>query len=195
MLPSPSFFGPKSITSFDHSHTYLLSRTVQLSIWIPTCVSLRKKGACCEKLETGNTTNKYSLHPKSKSSLFGILGYEYDLIVIGGGSGGLACAKEAADLGKKVALLDYVVPTPQGTQWGLGGTCVNVGCIPKKLMHYASLLGESFSDARSMGWNLPHDAEKAGGMDWEKLVDSVQVRRSMDDHLKHFISGYISVKI
>ena len=44
--------------------------------------------------------------------------YDYDLIVIGGGSGGLAASKEAAALGKKVALLDFVVPTPQGTSWG-----------------------------------------------------------------------------
>lgn len=43
---------------------------------------------------------------------------EYDLFVIGGGSGGLAAAKEAAALGKSVALCDYVVPTPQGTTWG-----------------------------------------------------------------------------
>ena len=55
--------------------------------------------------------------------------------VVGGGSGGLAAAKEAANLGKKVALCDYVQPSPIGTTWGLGGTCVNVGCIPKKLMH------------------------------------------------------------
>jgi hypothetical protein len=47
--------------------------------------------------------------------------YEYDLLVIGGGSGGLACAKEAAKLGKKVALLDFVTPSPVGTTWGLGG--------------------------------------------------------------------------
>lgn len=47
--------------------------------------------------------------------------YEYDLVVIGGGSGGLACAKEAAVLGKKVCLLDYVVPSPAGSTWGLGG--------------------------------------------------------------------------
>lgn len=69
--------------------------------------------------------------------------YEYDLVVVGGGSGGLACAKEAAAFGAKVAVLDFVKPSPQGTKWGLGGTCVNVGCIPKKLMHQASLLGEA----------------------------------------------------
>lgn len=63
--------------------------------------------------------------------------------MIGGGSGGLACAKEAASYGKKVVVFDYVVPTPLGTTWGLGGTCVNVGCIPKKLMHQAALLGEA----------------------------------------------------
>ncbi|KAM6121202.1 thioredoxin reductase 3 isoform 2-T2 [Pterocles gutturalis] len=43
--------------------------------------------------------------------------YDYDLIIIGGGSGGLACSKEAASLGKKVMVLDYVVPTPLGTSW------------------------------------------------------------------------------
>ena len=64
-------------------------------------------------------------------------------MVIGGGSGGLAAAKEAVSLGKKVAVLDFVDPSPRGTTWGLGGTCVNVGCIPKKLFHQAALLGES----------------------------------------------------
>lgn len=63
---------------------------------------------------------------------------EYDLIVIGGGTGGLSCAQEAKALGLKVAVFDYVSPSPQGSTWGLGGTCVNVGCIPKKLMHIAA---------------------------------------------------------
>lgn len=48
-------------------------------------------------------------------------GYDYDLLVIGGGSGGLALAKEATKHKKKVALCDYVKPSPQGTAWGLGG--------------------------------------------------------------------------
>jgi thioredoxin reductase (NADPH) len=46
--------------------------------------------------------------------------FDYDLIVIGGGSGGMAAAKEAADLGAKVACLDFVKPSPHGTTWGLG---------------------------------------------------------------------------
>lgn len=61
--------------------------------------------------------------------------FDYDLFVIGGGSGGLAAAKKAKKLGLRVALADFVRPSTQGTTWGLGGTCVNVGCIPKKLMH------------------------------------------------------------
>jgi hypothetical protein len=82
--------------------------------------------------------------------------FDYDLIVIGGGSGGLACSKEAAKLGKKVACLDFVKPSPIGTTWGLGGTCVNVGCIPKKLFHTASIIGESIhQDAKSYGWEVP----------------------------------------
>ena len=65
--------------------------------------------------------------------------YDYDLIVVGGGSGGLAASKEAAKLGLTTACFDYVKPTPVGTTWGLGGTCVNVGCIPKKLMHQVGI--------------------------------------------------------
>lgn len=54
--------------------------------------------------------------------------FDYDLVVIGGGSGGLAASKEAVKQGaSKVAVLDFVKPSPKGSTWGLGGTCVNVG--------------------------------------------------------------------
>ncbi|XP_067634559.1 thioredoxin reductase 1, mitochondrial isoform X2 [Eurosta solidaginis] len=98
--------------------------------------------------------------------------YDYDLVVIGGGSGGLACAKEAVALGARVACLDYVKPSPAGSKWGLGGTCVNVGCIPKKLMHQAAHLGEAVHESIAYGWQIP-EPEKIKP-DWNKLVQAVQ---------------------
>ncbi|KAI5718313.1 hypothetical protein M8J77_019357 [Diaphorina citri] len=98
--------------------------------------------------------------------------YDYDLLVLGGGSGGLAAAKEAAAHGRKVIVLDYVIPSPQGTTWGLGGTCVNVGCIPKKLMHQAALLGEAIKDAVAYGWEIPN--VKSVQHNWANLREAVQ---------------------
>lgn len=97
---------------------------------------------------------------------------QYDLIVVGGGSGGLAAAKEAVSYGKRVAVLDYVSPTPRGTTWGIGGTCVNVGCIPKKLMHQASILGDSLYGAKKFGWSIP-DRDRIE-IDWSTLITAVQ---------------------
>jgi thioredoxin/glutathione reductase (selenoprotein) len=102
--------------------------------------------------------------------------YDYDLVVIGGGSGGLAASKEAARLGKRVALLDYVKPTPIGTSWGLGGTCVNVGCIPKKLMHQAALIGQTIRHSTKFGWATKDSVPLADVLqhNWKTMVDSVQ---------------------
>jgi len=96
--------------------------------------------------------------------------FDYDLIVIGGGSGGLAAAKEASKYKIKVACLDYVQPSPRGSKWGLGGTCVNVGCIPKKLMHQAALIGHALDDARNYGWVFGPDVRH----DWVTMKDAIQ---------------------
>ena len=106
-------------------------------------------------------------------------GYDYDLVVIGGGSGGLATGREAAKLGAKVAILDFVKPSPAGSKWGLGGTCVNVGCIPKKLMHNAALLGEHSHSAADYGWE-----GEAPKHNWSILRQNVQ------DHIKGLNFGY-----
>ena len=108
-------------------------------------------------------------------------GFDYDLVVIGGGSGGMAASKEAADLGAKVACLDFVKPSPQGTTWGLGGTCVNVGCIPKKLFHIGSMLKESIhEDATAFGIKLGDPTTAKEGEtavdvphSWEDLRENV----------------------
>lgn len=95
--------------------------------------------------------------------------YNFDLAVIGGGSGGLACAKEAAKFGAKVCVFDFVQPTPQSTSWGIGGTCLNVGCIPKKLMHTASIYGGLIEESKQYGWDVTKNTHC-----WNTMVSNVQ---------------------
>ena len=82
--------------------------------------------------------------------------YDFDLFVIGGGSGGVRAARMAARRGVRVALAEAAE---------LGGTCVNVGCIPKKLYSYAAGYAEAFEEAHGYGWDLP----TAPSFDWERL--------------------------
>jgi len=108
--------------------------------------------------------------------------YDYDLIVIGGGSGGLAASKEAAKYGARVAVLDYVKPSPHGTKWGLGGTCVNVGCIPKKLMHTAALISDS----------VQQDTKAFGIMGVSRREEGQEQHHSwgvMKDNVQNYIRG------
>ena len=82
---------------------------------------------------------------------------QFDLIVIGGGSGGLAAAKRAAEYGARVVLIE---------SGRLGGTCVNVGCVPKKLMWNAAELAAGLHDAREYGFRLTTE-----GHDWRLLKE------------------------
>src|ERR1700748_737537 len=72
--------------------------------------------------------------------------FDYDLFVIGGGSGGGRAARMAAQAGARVALAE---------EYRMGGTCVIRGCIPKKLLVYASQFSENFLDAPGYGWTIP----------------------------------------
>ncbi len=81
--------------------------------------------------------------------------FDYDLFVIGGGSGGVRAARVAAATGAKVALAE---------EYRMGGTCVIRGCVPKKLMVFASGYSEMFEDARAYGWELTD-----GPFDWSRF--------------------------
>ena len=87
------------------------------------------------------------------------MAYDFDLFVIGGGSGGIATARRAASHGAKVGLAEAD---------RLGGTCVNRGCVPKKLMVYASHFPKYVSESAGYGWDIPQ-----GTFDWHKMITDV----------------------
>lgn len=82
--------------------------------------------------------------------------YQYDLIAIGGGSGGVAAARRAAKHGAKCAVVEFD---------RLGGTCVNRGCVPKKVMWYGAHIAHTLNDAAGYGFDIQQN-----GFDWTKLV-------------------------
>ncbi|MCK8782390.1 glutathione-disulfide reductase [Rhizobium sp. NTR19] len=84
--------------------------------------------------------------------------YDYDLFVIGGGSGGVRAGRVAASLGKRVAIAE---------EYRFGGTCVIRGCVPKKLFVYASQYHEHFEDAAGYGWQVGESS-----FDWKKLIEA-----------------------
>ncbi|MBR9805110.1 FAD-dependent oxidoreductase, partial [bacterium] len=83
---------------------------------------------------------------------------DYDLLVIGAGSGGVRAARMAAATGAKVAVIEKRY---------LGGTCVNVGCVPKKLFYYGAHFSETFSEAGHYGWDV-----KVDDFDWPRLREN-----------------------
>lgn len=98
----------------------------------------------------------------------------FDVIAIGGGSGGLAIAEKAAQHGKRVALIESAE---------LGGTCVNAGCVPKKIMWYAASMVEAVHDAAGFGVT----AENAA-VDWPALVAG---RQHYVQNINNYWDGYM----
>ena len=84
------------------------------------------------------------------------MSYDFDLFVIGAGSGGVRAARFAAGFGARVAVAESRY---------LGGTCVNVGCVPKKLLVYGAHMAEEFEQARGYGWSL-----EGARFDWPTLI-------------------------
>src|ERR1700712_1269299 len=85
--------------------------------------------------------------------------YDYDLFVIGAGSGGVRAARVSAAYGAKVAVAE---------EYRVGGTCVIRGCVPKKLLVFGAHFAEDLKDARRFGWDVPEC-----GFDWKTLRDNV----------------------
>jgi len=84
------------------------------------------------------------------------MAYDFDLFVIGAGSGGVRAARFAAGFGAKVAVAESRY---------LGGTCVNVGCVPKKLLVYGAHYAEDIGQAQGYGWTID-----GATFDWKTLI-------------------------
>lgn len=84
--------------------------------------------------------------------------YDFDLFVIGGGSGGVRAGRMAASFGARVAVAE---------ERYMGGTCVNVGCVPKKLFSYAAHFAEDFEDAAGFGWTVGERSFR-----WQTLIEN-----------------------
>ena len=115
--------------------------------------------------------------------------FDFDVFVIGAGSGGVRAARMAAGEGARVAIAD---------DRALGGTCVNVGCVPKKLYTYASHFSHDFENAKGFGWQLG-----SATFDWPKLVNNkkTEISRLNDIYANllnnsgaHIIRGYAYLK-
>ena len=83
------------------------------------------------------------------------MAFDFDLFVIGAGSAGVRAARVAAEAGARVAVAE---------EYRYGGTCVIRGCVPKKLMVYASAFADAFEDARGFGWTL-----EGARFDWSRF--------------------------
>jgi glutathione reductase (NADPH) len=100
--------------------------------------------------------------------------YDYDVIAIGAGSGGLSVVERAVSYGQKCAVIE---------RGKMGGTCVNVGCVPKKIMWFGANLAHSIEDAKSYGFSVSNN-----GFDWGKLVEK---REAYIDGINHWYHGYL----
>ena len=107
--------------------------------------------------------------------------YDYDLFVIGAGSGGVRASRVAAGLGARVAVAE---------ERYLGGTCVNVGCIPKKILVYASEFSEDFDDCAGFGWTV---GERR--FDWSRLIanKNIEIARLNGIYQKLLINAGVKI--
>ncbi|MBW4488705.1 MAG: glutathione-disulfide reductase [Trichocoleus desertorum ATA4-8-CV12] len=107
--------------------------------------------------------------------------FDYDLFVIGAGSGGLAAAERATTYGARVAIAESAT---------VGGTCVNHGCVPEKLLNYAASFADVFLDTVGYGWSVPPSQ-----FDWPKFVQAKdqQIEKLHQVHQQHLDSGKVAI--
>ncbi|MEP3246100.1 MAG: glutathione-disulfide reductase [Sneathiella sp.] len=109
------------------------------------------------------------------------MAFDYDLFVIGAGSGGVRASRISSSLGAKVAIAE---------EFRVGGTCVIRGCVPKKLFVYASHFAEDFEDAANYGWTVPKATH-----DWKTLIRNKDIEIDRLNGIYHTILSNNNVEL
>jgi len=117
---------------------------------------------------------------------------EYDLVVIGGGSGGVRASRISAGYGKKVCILEPQLNHGAPNYSAIGGTCVNVGCVPKKLMVFASRYPGMIAESKGFGW----EGAGPGEFNWEAFMalKDAEITR-LNNVYQKFVLGNAGVEI
>jgi glutathione reductase (NADPH) len=118
--------------------------------------------------------------------------YDYDFVVIGGGSGGVRASRIAAGYGAKTVLLEGQLKHGAPNYSAIGGTCVNVGCVPKKLMVFAGRYPSEVAEAAGYGW----EGATPGKFDWKTFMEykNTEITR-LNNVYKDFVLGPAGVEI
>jgi glutathione reductase (NADPH) len=118
--------------------------------------------------------------------------FDYDLLVIGGGSGGVRASRIASGYGAKVALIEPQLQHGAPNYSAVGGTCVNVGCVPKKLMVFAARYPSEVGEAAGFGWK----GATAGEFDWKTFMEykDTEITR-LNNVYNNFVLGNAGVEV
>ncbi|KAL6208686.1 hypothetical protein ACLB2K_019632 [Fragaria x ananassa] len=155
-----------TISSYPTLQTLLFSKKLPSFLSLPqtltsphllrsSCHAAFRRRAFCTRAQSDNGSGDPSRH------------YDFDLFTIGAGSGGVRASRSAANFGAKVAVCELPFATISSeTVGGVGGTCVLRGCVPKKLMVYASKYTHEFEDSIGYGWKYETEPKH----DWSTLM-------------------------
>lgn len=113
-------------------------------------------------------TSAYELNiPSSRS-------FDFDVAIIGGGSAGNTLVEDLSRHGISIIIFDYVTPSHRGSVWGYGGTCVNVGCMPKKIFHHAAKVKHEYDTSGVIFGLASSNNPRTNSLSWSKLIETTQ---------------------